>query len=268
VKAPVRRTHRRGVGRLPAPRVDWAYFFDIDGTLVDIAPTPGEVRLEEELLDLIRRLHVATGGALALISGRSIADIDSIFHGARLPVAGQHGVERRDSEQRISRHESPFEKLAAPRARLIEAVARYPGLVLEDKELSLALHYRRAPALASFAHRLMRTMLAEIGPDYTIQPGKRIVELKPSGKDKGQAVTEFMAEMPFKGRTPVFIGDDATDEYGFAVVNSLGGHSIKVGGGRSAARWRLPNVEAVRSWLERCEEQLGQGAQVVLVKES
>jgi len=268
VTPPARRAHRRGAGELPAARADWAYFFDIDGTLVDIAPTPREVRLESELLELIRRLHFATGGALALISGRSIADIDSIFHGARLPVAGQHGVERRDSAQRISRHESSFGKLAAPRARLIEAVARYPGLLLEDKELSLALHYRRAPALASFAHRLMRTMQAEIGPDYTIQPGKRIVELKPSGKDKGHAVTEFMAETPFKGRTPVFVGDDATDEYGSAVVNSLGGHSIKVGGGRSTAHWRLPDVEAVRSWLERGEEQRSQEAEPILAKES
>jgi len=111
-------------------------------------------------------------------------------------------------------------------------------------------------------------MQAEIGPDYTIQPGKRIVELKPSGKDKGQAVAEFMAETPFKGRTPVFVGDDATDEYGFAVVNSLGGHSIKVGGGRSTAHWRLPDVEAVRSWLERGEEQRSQEAEPILAKES
>jgi trehalose 6-phosphate phosphatase len=127
--------------------------------------------------------------------------------------------------------------------------ARHPGLLLEDKELSLALHYRRQPALGSYVHRLMRTVQAQIGPDYTVQLGKRIVELKPSGKDKGQAVTEFMSETPFSGRVPVFVGDDATDEHGFAVVNTLGGYSIKVGGGRSHARWRLPDVEAVRSWL-------------------
>lgn len=247
------------VKQLPAPRSDWAYFFDIDGTLVDIAPTPWEVRLERELIEVILRLHDATGGALALISGRSIADIDSILHGARLPVAGQHGVERRDSNHRISRHEFPAEKLAAARKRLREAVARHPGFLLEDKGLSLALHYRTSPALGSFAHRLMRTVQTEIGPDYTVLTGKRIVELKPSGKDKGQAVSEFMAEEPFKGRVPVFIGDDTTDEYGFAVVNSLGGHSIKVGGGRSAARWRVADVVAVRSWLARSAE-IGDGS--------
>lgn len=251
---------------LPAPRSDWAYFFDIDGTLVDIAPTPWEVRLERELLELIRRLHQVSGGALALISGRSIADIDSILHGARLPVAGQHGVERRDSNDQISRHHFRADKLASARARLNEVAARHPGLLLEDKGLSLALHYRTSPALGSFAHRLMRTVQAEIGPDYTVLTGKRIVEIKPSGKDKGQAVSEFMAEEPFKGRVPVFVGDDATDEYGFAVVNSLGGHSIKVGRGRSGARWRVADVEAVRSWLARGAESGDESNRSVPVK--
>jgi trehalose 6-phosphate phosphatase len=100
----------------------------------------------------------------------------------------------------------------------------------------------------------MRTLQEEIGPDYTILRGKKIVEIKPGGKDKGKAVKEFMAEKPFRGRLPVFVGDDATDEYGFAVVNALGGHSIKVGTGRSIARWRLPDVTAVRAWLARAVE--------------
>lgn len=235
---------------VPPPDPAWAYFFDIDGTLVHITPTPWEVRLERELLDLIQRLHADTGGALALISGRSIADIDAMSHGARLPVAGQHGLERRDSKGRILRHHFPAERLAGARSRLAEIAGRHPGLFLEDKGLSLALHYRQVPAFGSYVHRVMRTVQAEIGPDYTVQRGKRIVEIKPSDSDKGDAVDEFMQEPPFSGRTPVFVGDDATDEYGFAVVNSLGGHSIKVGRGRSIARWRLPNVEAVRSWLE------------------
>ncbi len=236
---------------LPAPRTDWAYFFDIDGTLIDISPTPWEVKAERELIELIERLHDVTGGALALISGRSIEDIDSIFQREHLPVAGQHGVERRSATGEMTQHQITATSLDASRRRMREAVERHPALVLEDKGLSLALHYRRAPALASFAHRLTRTLQRDIGSDYTVLGGKRIVELKPSGKDKGQAVTEFMAEPPFKGRLPVFVGDDVTDEYGFAVVNSLGGHSIKVGGGSSEARWRLANVAAVRSWLER-----------------
>ena len=236
---------------LPEPRSDWAYFFDIDGTLVDISPTPWEVKVERDLIELIKRLHHSTGGALALISGRSIDDIDSIFHGERLPVAGQHGVERRDASGRISLHAIDEQALTASRARLRDAVLSHPKLVLEDKGLSLALHYRQAPTLASFAHRLMRTLQQQIGSDYTVLTGKRIVELKPSGKDKGQAVQEFMSESPFRGRLPVFVGDDVTDEYGFAVVNALGGHSIKVGTGSSAARWRLPDVRSVRAWLQR-----------------
>jgi trehalose 6-phosphate phosphatase len=252
VRSPVKRSRsEHDPGKIPAPRADFAYFFDIDGTLVDISPTPSEVRLERELLELIERLHEVSGGALALISGRSIQDIDSLFHGQRLPVAGQHGVERRSGDGRISRHHFSGEHLEVSRARLREAIARHSRLFLEDKGLSLALHYRQAPTLGSFAHRLMRTLQLEIGPDYTVLTGKRIVEIKPSGKDKGQAVEEFMSEVPFKGRIPVFVGDDATDEYGFAVVNALGGHSIKVGRGRSIARWRLANVAAVRSWLAR-----------------
>ena len=235
---------------LPAPRTDWAYFFDIDGTLIDISPTPWEVKAERELIALIEHLYDLTGGALALISGRSIEDIDSIFQREHLPVAGQHGVERRSARGEITHHPVTAATLDASRERLREAAARHPALLLEDKGFSLALHYRRAPALASFAHRLMRTLQQDIGSDYTILAGKRIVELKPSGKDKGQAVTEFMAESPFKGRLPVFVGDDVTDEYGFAVVNALGGHSIKVGRGASAARWRLADVAAVRNWLE------------------
>jgi trehalose 6-phosphate phosphatase len=256
------RRGRKGT-RPPAPRVEWAYFFDIDGTLVDIAPTPWEVRLEREVLELILRLHAATGGALALISGRSIADVDSVLHGTKLPVAGQHGIERRDRKGLVTRHTFPREKLDAPRAQLVEIAARHQGLLLEDKELSLAMHYRLQPALGSYVHRLMRTVQAEIGADYTVQLGKRIVELKPSGKDKGQAVMEFMDEAPFHGRLPVFVGDDTTDEHGFAVVNELGGHSIKVGGGRSRARWRLRDVEAVRSWLVRGEQEQQQESQAV-----
>jgi len=238
---------------LSAPSANWAYFFDIDGTLADLAPTPSEVRLEHDLHQLIRRLHVNTGGALALISGRSIDDVDTIFGAPLLPVAGQHGLERRNARGKISHHDAISEKLESARTHLRDAVPRYNGLLLEDKGMSLALHYRAVPALASFAHRMMRGVHATMGPEYVILTGKRIIEIKPSGKDKGEAVREFMEEQPFRGRTPVFIGDDVTDEHGFAVVNSLGGHSIKVGRGITAARWRLADVVAVRSWLERGE---------------
>jgi trehalose 6-phosphate phosphatase len=254
VKAPTeRRRYVSSPHRLPAPRSSWAYFFDIDGTLVDIAPTPAEIYLAHDLHALIRRLYEATGGALALISGRSISSIDSIFGGALLPVAGQHGLERRTAGGEISHHIAMAEKLGLARARLSEAVMRHPGLGLEDKGLSLALHYRAAPPLGSFAHRTMRALAAAIGPDYTIQSGKRVVELKPSGWDKGEAVMEFMREDPFRGRTPVFVGDDVTDEHGFEVVNALEGHSVKVGRGPTVARWRLADVRDVQRWLGQIE---------------
>jgi trehalose 6-phosphate phosphatase len=252
VKASTERRRRHVIPvRLPAPRISWAYFFDIDGTLVDIAPTPSEIHIAEDLHLLILRLYRATGGALALISGRSITNIDSIFGGAQLPVAGQHGLERRDAKGDISRHDAITDKLQLARERLDKAVGRHRGLMLEDKGLSLALHYRAAPSLGSFAHRTMQTLANEFGGGYTVQSGKRVVELKPSGRDKGVAVTEFMRERPFEGRTPVFLGDDVTDEHGFKVVNAMGGHSVKVGPGATAAHWRLPDVRAVKAWLDQ-----------------
>ena len=237
---------------MPAPRRDWAYFFDIDGTLVELADSPGGVLLDRELRQLIEQLHRSAGGAVALISGRSIADIDHLVPGIRLPAAGQHGIERRDASGEISRHAFPSRELDGVRARLAEAVIRHPGLLLEDKGLSLALHYRRSPRLGGYAHRLVRSLLPRLGRQYRIQTGKRVVEMKPAGRDKGAAVLEFMQEPPFRGRTPVFVGDDISDEYGFATVNRLRGYSVKVGPGQTSARWRLPDVRAVRAWLERC----------------
>jgi trehalose 6-phosphate phosphatase len=228
--------------------VDWAYFFDIDGTLVDIAPSPAGARTDRQLRDLLERLHGAAE-AVALISGRRIADIDRLFPSTRFPAAGQHGIERRDVTGRVFLHAADAAPLEHARASLASVVARHRGLLLEDKGLSLALHYRRAPRLAGYAHREMRALQAALGSAYCVLSGKRVVELKPAGRDKGVAVQEFMQEPPFRGRTPVFVGDDVTDEYGFTTVNRLGGHSVRVGPGPTAARWRLRDVRAVRAWL-------------------
>jgi len=233
----------------PAPQPDWAYFFDIDGTLLDIAESPARARLDHDVRALIEALYRRSGGAVALISGRSIRDVDALFHDVRLPAAGQHGTERRDAAGRITRHVAPV-ALDTAHDRLQAAIAVHAGLLLEHKGLSLALHYRRAPALGGYAHRLMRRALRELGGAFCLQAGKRVVELKPAGRDKGGAVEEFMREAPFRGRPPVFVGDDRTDEYGFRMVNRLRGYSVKVGQGRSAARWRLRDVRAVRAWLE------------------
>jgi trehalose 6-phosphate phosphatase len=233
----------------PPPQDDWAYFFDLDGTLIEFAATPRGVRVDQELRLLLERLHRATGGAVALMTGRPIADIDQLFPHTRLPVAGQHGVERRSANGTVSRHPFPTAALDRARRRMAAALNGRQGLLLEDKGSSVALHYRRAPRLAGYAHRLARSVLPALGQQFCVQRGKYVVEVRPAGRDKGVGVVEFMNEAPFQHRRPVFVGDDATDEFGFQAVNRLGGHSIKVGPGRTAARWRLPSVHAVEQWL-------------------
>jgi trehalose 6-phosphate phosphatase len=234
----------------PTARPDWAYFLDVDGTLIDIADTPEAVHVDAALLELIARLRQASGGALALVSGRALAFLDGRLGALGLPLAGQHGLERRDAAGRLHVHAAPSGAKAAIKRALAPVLARHPGLLLEDKGLTLALHYRQAPQLASYAHRLMARLAAEAGAGLEVQRGRRVAEIKPSGKDKGAAVAAFLTEPPFKGRRPVFIGDDRNDEHGFAEVNRLDGISIKVGRGASCARYRLPDVAAVRRWLQ------------------
>jgi len=255
-----RATPSRVANGLPVAQAQWAYFFDIDGTLVDFAASPAGVRLDRNLRHLLERLYRSAGGAVALISGRSIADIDRLFPGTRLPVAGQHGIERRDAAGLVARHGFSSKTLLWVRQPLANAVTRHRGLLLEDKGLSLALHYRRVPRLGGFAHRLVRSLQTQIGTGFCVQSGKRVVEMKPTGRHKGVAILEFMQEEPFRGRTPVFIGDDVTDEYGFATVNRLDGYSVKVGPGRTVARWRLQSARAVRAWLEQGTKTASRGS--------
>jgi len=232
------------------PVTGLAYFLDIDGTLVDLADTPRAVKLHPALPELVDALYESSGGAVALITGRSIADADRLFPTRRLPIAGQHGHERRSADGVITRHRVSPRALDAGRRLLRTVVERHPELLLEDKGLTLALHYRRAPHLASLAHRVVHRVQTSLGDQYCVHRGKRVVELAPAGRDKGLAIRAFMRESPFRGNVPVFIGDDVTDEHGFAMVNSLGGDSIKVGPGPTSAGWRFPSVSAVLSWLE------------------
>jgi len=226
-----------------------AYFLDIDGTLVDLADSPGAVRLDPALPALVDALHASSGGAIALITGRSIADADRLFR-RRLAIAGQHGHERRSASGVVTRHRTSPRALDPARQALRALGRRHPELLLEDKGLTLALHYRRAPHLAGLAHRVISTVQTSLGDHYCVHRGKRVVELAPAGRDKGIAIRAFMREAPFRGKAPVFIGDDVTDEHGFAMVNALGGDSIKVGRGPTAAGWRLPSVAAVLTWLQ------------------
>ncbi len=236
-------------GPPPPPRLDWAYFLDVDGTLIDIADTPDAVHVDDALLALIARLQRASGGAVALVSGRALSFLDHRLGALHLPVAGQHGLERRDASGRVWMHAAPPAARSAIKAALAPVLARHPGLLLEDKGLTLALHYRLAPQLASYAHRLMARLAAAANAGLEVQRGRRVAEIKPAGMDKGAAVAAYLAEPPFARRRPVFIGDDLNDEHGFAEVNRLDGISIKVGKGASCARYRLADVAAVRRWL-------------------
>lgn len=235
----------------PLPQ-HWALFLDIDGTLLPIAETPQSVRVDADLFSLMRRLFQASKGAMALISGRTIAEIDRLFAPLRFPVGGQHGLERRDSQGNRHRHPLPEKGLSLIRTRLAALQSEYPNVMLEDKGETLAIHFRQAQDCAKLVEQTAYAFLSHLGDGWTVQPGKMVFEIKPRGKNKGSAIADFMAEPPFQGRTPIFIGDDATDEYGFTLVNELGGISIKVGEGLTAARWRISGVEVVRSWLEHC----------------
>src|SRR6266705_2139463 len=226
--------------RLPA---DAGFFLDIDGTLLDIAERPQLVRIDDDLGHLLATIRDASGGAVALISGRSVAEIDRLF-GGNFCAAGQHGAE----------HRVALTGLRKALKRLRVMVAEHPALVLEDKGMNLALHYRSAPELGATVREALRRLVEDLGDDFELQSGKMVMEIKPSGKDKGTAIAEFLAEAPFRGRIPVFIGDDLTDEFGFALINRVGGFSVKVGEGGSAAHWRLPNADAVRAWLKRFAE--------------
>lgn len=233
----------------PAASLDWAYFLDVDGTLIDIAESPDAVIIDASLLDLIARLHKQSGGAMALVSGRAISDLEQLLASLRLPLAGQHGLERRDATGRLWIHAASPEAKCAIKEALIPVLTQHSGLLLEDKGLTMALHYRRAPQLAYYVQRLLERLAHDANAGLEVQHGNCVAEIKPSAIDKGTAVAEYLGEMPFKDRRAVFIGDDLTDEHGFAEVNRLDGISIKVGKGPSCARYRLPDVAAVRRWL-------------------
>lgn len=189
-------------------------------------------------------------GALALVSGRSLAQLDDLFSPFRFAAAGLHGIERRSADGTLERLPIEPAQLDAARAALTELAARHPGLLLEDKGLALALHYRMAPQWAGLAWETARSWTGSLGPDFHLQSGKCVVEIKPAGLSKRTAIEAFLREPPFAGRMPVFLGDDVTDEDGFAAVNTMGGCSIQVGRLEpTAARHRLPDVGSVADWL-------------------
>ena len=236
---------------LPAPapiRPGLALFLDLDGTLAPIAPRPQDVCLDKDQRALLGRLSTRLEGRLAILSGRTLVDVDRILGGVIVPVAGVHGLERRGPDGVVRRAE-PGAGLATARSVLHAFADEHPALLLEDKGLSLGLHYRAAPELGAASRRLAER-LAE-AHDLALQPGDMVAELRTPGPNKGDALTAFMAEPPFAGARPVFVGDDQTDEDGFVAARALGGAGVLVGPDRAtSAVGRLADVAAVFAWIE------------------
>ena len=239
-------------GTLPEPCPDWALFLDFDGCIVDIAPTPEAVDVPDCLPSLLVALRAALGGAVAIVSGRPIEQIDG-FLGAAVPaVAGLHGLERRTADGRIVRPPAASNELQAARALLQAFAAERPGVLVEDKTHTLALHYRLSPSLRDDCRDVVNAALEHTPQGWQVIEGKCVLEIRPRGPTKGTAIDAFMGEAPFRGRTPVFCGDDVTDEDGFAVVNARGGVSIRVGeGAATRAAVQVDTAGELRDWLTR-----------------
>lgn len=242
---------------LPTPRADWGLFFDIDGTLLEIAPTPDAVIVGERVLAVLQALHEATGGAVALVSGRTLDNIDRLFAPLRLPASGLHGLEMRLASGEVRRPPLPTKGFKHMRTTLDDFASAHQGLLLEDKGLSLALHYRLAPELEVEARARIEEMVGKWGQGYSLLAGKMVFEIKPAHTDKGKVIEAFMASEPFAGRCPVYVGDDVTDEDAFIVVNRLGGLTIHVGtASTTQAHHMVADVPQLLDWLAMAAEQM------------
>jgi len=237
----------------PPPPLDGhsALFLDVDGTLLEIASRPDRVHVPSYLPSLLHDLAQQRGAALALVSGRPLDEIDRLFKPWRGAAAGLHGIERRGADGALDSGIDPAAAAALGRLRpRLKALAGAgAGLVLEDKDKSLALHYRgapeREPEICSFAEETARRESA-----LRLVAGKMVVEFQPHGANKGTAIAAFLAEPPFVGRRAVFLGDDVTDEDGFAEISRRNGIAIRVGPpAQTCAQYGLPDVRAVHAWL-------------------
>jgi trehalose 6-phosphate phosphatase len=228
----------------------WSLFLDVDGTLLEIAETPESVCVDKSLLPLMADVQHALDGAVALVSGRPLHAIDELFAPLVWPAAGIHGLERRDAAGRIVRCQLPAGAMTAARDQLAQVASMTPGTLLEDKGCALALHYRAAPQREAALRLAAQEIVAALGPEYHVQEGKSVLEIKPVMSNKADAIRAFMREPPFAGRRPVFVGDDFTDLDGFAAVEAADGISISVGD-RIDGQVRLASPRDVRALLAR-----------------
>jgi trehalose 6-phosphate phosphatase len=244
------------------PGVDdrWALFLDVDGTLLDFADHPDQVCVDSRLRELVEDLYGALDGALALVSGRGLDDLDDLFGHPPWAMAGLHGLELRGADGRYR-----GVHIGATRRSLVRDIAgaiaaELPGVMLEDKGMAVALHCRTSPQMFERLRERVQKVLPSLA-GYEMQPGNLVIELKPEGMDKGSAVATLMSAWPFRDRLPVYVGDDLTDEHGFATANLQNGLSVRVGSREpSVARYSLPEPAAARAWLFRVLHALKHGA--------
>jgi trehalose 6-phosphate phosphatase len=232
----------------------FALFLDFDGVLVDLADTPDAVVVSDKLRSRLEKLNVALGGAVAVVSGRSLQNVDDLLFPAVLAVAGDHGNERRLSNGEVKWENTRAGVAASALYELIKArVGSDDRLLVEQKASAVALHYRLAPERGRECIELMEAAVQR-EPALSIVLGKMVVEARAHGVTKGEAVRKYMEEPPFADRVPVFIGDDVTDEDGFVAVQELGGIGIKVGEGQTAARLRMRDTAEVANVLDAIVE--------------
>ena len=231
---------------MPRLDADCALFLDFDGTLVDLANQPDAVLVPPDLVPLLQRLSHQLGGALAIVSGRKLADLDHFLAPLQLPAAAEHCAHYRQADGSQVQAASPD---LGPVIRQVMALAQcHAGLRAEVKGSCVALHYRHAPQLQALAQQVMQHA-ANSDPGLSLLSGKMVFEIKPAHVSKGRAIEDFMQLAPFAGRQPLFVGDDVTDEVGFSAVQALGGIAIKVGPGDTLPRHRCSDPTAVRQWL-------------------
>jgi trehalose 6-phosphate phosphatase len=232
----------------PPASLEWGLFLDVDGTLIELTDSPLDTFADPELKTLLNSVAERLGGALALVSGRSIHYLDALFAPLRLPSAGLHGVERRKASGVMHGASFVDAQLDGARAAVKALVEAHPGTSIEDKGRSVAVHFRMAPQHEASIRQSLTAIAKPLGSNYHIQDGNMVFEIKPRGFTKATAIKAFMNEPPFSGRKPVFVGDDLTDQDGFKIVEDQGGISIAVGD-RVRAQFRVENAAAVRSWL-------------------
>ena len=236
---------------LPSPAADWAWFIDFDGTLVDIATTPGLTVIPSDLPATLARLRDRVGGALAIVTGRPAQQIHDLLAPFRPTVSGLHGWELIDADGIYHRPPAPLAGISEIREAFQAFAHDHTGIMVEDKGIAVALHYRQAPDLEPQV-RAFIARLFKVPGKLAVIDGKKVFEIRPKGRDKGSAVRKLMECAPFSGRIPLYAGDDSTDEDAFAAVNALAGTTILVGRREhTAASLRLSCPADFRTYLSQ-----------------